>query len=279
MIIVEKRRVSCCIFFSIFQAFFSITRLSKTYLIPIKLNGRSCIRKGNYRQLSVSRTASKQKQPIGLWLWFQTPLSTVFQLYPDGHYTYKQPEYIPFRREIYYKKKKPINGIFLNQPFCFVQCSFVYFVKKNIVQNIWWDYSSIIFLVISQSHHLQQQDNGPENSVRLYGLDIFMVFRATFINISIILWRSVLVAQDTVVHGEYHIPEVTDKRLSHNDVSSSLGIHLSPVLSYLYSLVYLLPKIFKLVGFPFLFIMSILDEGYSGSASSSLRQITRIMST
>ena len=33
-----------------------------------------------------------------------------------------------------------------------------------------------------------------------------MVFNATFNNISVILWRSVLLVDETVVHGESHRP-------------------------------------------------------------------------
>ena len=48
-----------------------------------------------------------------------------------------------------------------------------------------------------------------------------MVFNATFKNISVILWRSVLLVEETRVLGENHLlPQVTDKTLSH-DVSST----------------------------------------------------------
>ena len=38
-----------------------------------------------------------------------------------------------------------------------------------------------------------------------------MVFNATFNNISVILWRSVLLVEETGVPGENHWPQVTDK--------------------------------------------------------------------
>ena len=38
-----------------------------------------------------------------------------------------------------------------------------------------------------------------------------MVFNATFNNISAILWRSVLLVEETRVPGENHKPQVTDK--------------------------------------------------------------------
>jgi hypothetical protein len=43
-----------------------------------------------------------------------------------------------------------------------------------------------------------------------------MVCNATFINISVILWRSVLLVEETGVSGENHL-----QTLSHNVVSSS----------------------------------------------------------
>ena len=40
----------------------------------------------------------------------------------------------------------------------------------------------------------------------------FMVFNATFNNISVIMWRSVLLVEDTGISGENHcLPQVTDK--------------------------------------------------------------------
>ena len=50
-----------------------------------------------------------------------------------------------------------------------------------------------------------------------------MVFNATFSNISIISWRSVLLVEETGVRGKNHrpaLPQVTDK-LYHNVVSSA----------------------------------------------------------
>jgi len=49
----------------------------------------------------------------------------------------------------------------------------------------------------------------------------YMVFNATFNNISATLWRSVLLVEETRVPGENHwLPQVT---LSHNVVSSAPG--------------------------------------------------------
>jgi hypothetical protein len=48
----------------------------------------------------------------------------------------------------------------------------------------------------------------------------FMVFNATFNNISVILWRSVLVVEET---GEHHRPVTSHlQTLSHNVVLSTL---------------------------------------------------------
>ena len=51
----------------------------------------------------------------------------------------------------------------------------------------------------------------------------FMVFNATFNNISVISWRSVLLMKETGVPGENHRPVASYwQTLSHNVVSSSL---------------------------------------------------------
>ena len=48
----------------------------------------------------------------------------------------------------------------------------------------------------------------------------FMVFNATFNNISVILWRSVLLVEETGVPGENHRPVASHGQTSHNVVSS-----------------------------------------------------------
>ena len=51
----------------------------------------------------------------------------------------------------------------------------------------------------------------------------FMVFNATFNNISVISWWSVLLVEETGVHGENHWPVASHwQTLSHNVVSSTL---------------------------------------------------------
>jgi hypothetical protein len=48
-----------------------------------------------------------------------------------------------------------------------------------------------------------------------------MVFDTTYNNISIIFWQSLLLAEETAVTGKpTELPQVTDKTLSHNVVSS-----------------------------------------------------------
>ena len=50
----------------------------------------------------------------------------------------------------------------------------------------------------------------------------FMVFNATFDNISVISWRSVLLVEETEVPGENQRPVVSHRQtLSHNVVSST----------------------------------------------------------
>jgi hypothetical protein len=49
-----------------------------------------------------------------------------------------------------------------------------------------------------------------------------MVFNATFKNISVISRRSVLLVEDTRVHGENHRPATSHRQtLSHNVISST----------------------------------------------------------
>jgi hypothetical protein len=71
----------------------------------------------------------------------------------------------------------------------------------------------------SDSHELtkyKQIDNGE------LCLASFMVFIATFNNISAILWRSVLLLEETGVHGENHRPVANHwQTLSHIVVSST----------------------------------------------------------
>jgi hypothetical protein len=50
----------------------------------------------------------------------------------------------------------------------------------------------------------------------------FMVFNATFNNISVILWLSVLLAEETGIPGENHRPAASHlQTLSHNVVSGT----------------------------------------------------------
>jgi hypothetical protein len=49
-----------------------------------------------------------------------------------------------------------------------------------------------------------------------------MLFKATFNNISVISWRSVLLVEETAVPGENHRPVASHRQiLSHNVVSST----------------------------------------------------------
>ena len=58
--------------------------------------------------------------------------------------------------------------------------------------------------------------------IKIIGLVCFMVFNTTFNNISVILWRSVLLVEETGVLGENHRPVVSHwQTLSHNIVSST----------------------------------------------------------
>ena len=60
-----------------------------------------------------------------------------------------------------------------------------------------------------------------ENNIYIYMVR-FMVFNTTYHNISVILWRSVLLVEETGVPGENHRPVVSHwQTLSHNVVSST----------------------------------------------------------
>jgi hypothetical protein len=60
---------------------------------------------------------------------------------------------------------------------------------------------------ISAYHICLNIDHYFHNSInRFCGLVLFMVFYTTFNNISVILWRSVLLVEETRVPGENHRP-------------------------------------------------------------------------
>jgi len=53
-------------------------------------------------------------------------------------------------------------------------------------------------------------------------LDMLMEFNATFNNISVISWQSVLLTEGTGIHGVHHGPATSHwQTLSHNVVSST----------------------------------------------------------
>ena len=57
---------------------------------------------------------------------------------------------------------------------------------------------------------------------KIYNDDLVMVFSATFNNISVISWRSVLLVDETGVSGENHRPAASNYHIiSHNVVSST----------------------------------------------------------
>ena len=61
----------------------------------------------------------------------------------------------------------------------------------------------------------------------------FMVFNATFNNISVIPWRSVLLVEETGVPGENHQPVASKSQtLSHNVVSSTCTPRLSRIRTH-----------------------------------------------
>ena len=79
-------------------------------------------------------------------------------------------------------------------------CHLFYFVLFNVLFILW----------------------SQPNPVLMIGLVCLMVFNATFNNISVTSWLSVLLMQERGVPGEYHLPVANYwQTLSHNVVSST----------------------------------------------------------
>ena len=58
-----------------------------------------------------------------------------------------------------------------------------------------------------------------------------MVFNATFNNISVISWRSVLLVEETGIPGENHQPVASHRQtLSHNVSSTCQNSHINEVI-------------------------------------------------
>ena len=69
-----------------------------------------------------------------------------------------------------------------------------------------------------------------------YGLVWFMVFKVTFNNISVTLWRSVLLVEETAVPGEKHRPVTSFwQTLSHNVVFSTVNLALIKIQTHNFS--------------------------------------------
>jgi hypothetical protein len=101
-----------------------------------------------------------------------------------------------------------------------------------------------VILVIFQTVELYRGDNLCSKSGAVYNNNIFltlnifvclMVFNATFNNISVILWQSVLLVEETGVPGEIHQPAASRWQSLSNDVASS-KVLLKHYFSYLHEL-------------------------------------------
>jgi hypothetical protein len=83
----------------------------------------------------------------------------------------------------------------------------------------------ILSICIHHDQVLANQWN--RNSVSIFNIGlvlVFMVFNATFNNISVISWRSVLLVEETGVPGENHRPATSHwQTLSHNAVHLALN--------------------------------------------------------
>jgi len=80
-------------------------------------------------------------------------------------------------------------------------------------QNFWWGSRKVVYSTIIGCFRWWS----PIKTVASYW---FMVFYVTFNNISVILWQSVLLVEETGVLWENHLPVVRHwQTLSHNVVS------------------------------------------------------------
>jgi len=100
--------------------------------------------------------------------------------------------------------------------FYVVSCSLLY---SYFYLNLWSIYVMCTFILTWTN---KMKYYRPYNSVLKYTRVMVIVFNATFNNISVILWRSILLMEETGVPGENHWPVVSHwKTLLHNAISST----------------------------------------------------------
>ena len=61
-----------------------------------------------------------------------------------------------------------------------------------------------VLLHLVEPQHITDQDLSQQSAILDIAWFLFMVFKATFNNISVISWRSVLLVEETGVLGENH---------------------------------------------------------------------------
>ena len=96
-------------------------------------------------------------------------------------------------------------------------------VFMNVIRKGFSNIALTLLILPVKLHDQQRMNNSKGPKKPTYKIWFrFMVFNATFNNISVISWRSVLLVEKTVVPGENHQPVASHwQTLSHNVVSST----------------------------------------------------------
>ena len=100
-----------------------------------------------------------------------------------------------------------------------------FFDWRLLITSLWYLQTLLISIVVFIRHDKQPSNFQYENSV---GGGRVMVFNATFNNISVISWRSVLLVKETGVLVEnHHMPQVIDKLYHIEYISPWSGFELT----------------------------------------------------
>jgi hypothetical protein len=127
------------------------------------------------------------------------PLSTIFQLYRGSHfYLWRKPEYPEKTTDL----SQATNKLEFK-----VHSGEVYSIQQYVIKFVsgLWQVSGFLrvlrFICCNYNNpQLETEPSGYQNGVR------FRVFNATFNNISVLCWQSVLLEEETGVPRENHWP-------------------------------------------------------------------------